>query len=150
MNHFQIELSREKSVETGIHDFFTVLEKKEQCSECEDMVDGYGGKTIETLPTILVVSLKRFGEAGEALSSKQEAPRSLDLTDHLSDEIDIPAKYELLAMVSCQGKSLAESEYSAVVLKDRKWIHMTSTETKEVGAEKVSSGFDPQILFYRV
>jgi len=59
------------------------------------------------------------------------------------------AKFELLAMVSCEGNSMAEGEYSAVVLKGSKWVHMTCSETTEVDADKVKSGFNPQILFFR-
>ena len=60
---------------------FTVLGGTKKCDECKKEVTGFTEVTMVNAPSVLVISLKRFGDDGAEVGQKQTAPLELDLTE---------------------------------------------------------------------
>jgi ubiquitin carboxyl-terminal hydrolase 4/11/15 len=123
------------------------------CGECKDHKQAFKKFDIWTMPSILVIHLKRFsyyrGVFREKLESFVDFPHDLDLTGKVkSCDSNTPLVYELYAISNHFG-GLGGGHYTAYCKhRDGKWYQYDDSHVSEVSSESVKTR-SAYVLFYK-
>ena len=118
---------------------------------------------IQTLPPVLVLTLKMFDDDGVVVVRKKKLPMKLNMDNYILRTTNMmleslpkeDCQYELYAVVSCHGPSLQECEYITTVKtlhiekKELYWVEYSRGKRKTVHHLKVLRDQIPQIVFYK-
>ncbi|OQV24374.1 Ubiquitin carboxyl-terminal hydrolase 4 [Hypsibius exemplaris] len=125
-----------------------------RCPVCKEEKAALKKLDFWRLPKYMFVHLKRFQYSRfyrEKLSTKVKFPRKgLDLSELLSNPLEVPALYDLVA-ISCHSGGLGGGHYWAVCknAEDNAWYKFDDTQVRPASDSDIENETNPYILVYR-
>ena len=151
-----LEISRAHSVQKALQRFTTgeVLDGQNsyKCPKQNKMVRAVKRMTIEDIPNILIIQLKRFefSRSGRKISKHVDFDQTLDLSPYMSDAPEKgSALYELYGVLVHQGYSMHSGHYFCYLkgTGGGEWHKFDDTRVHATSARN-AMGQSPYILFY--
>ena len=125
------------SISSLLEQYFAVETIKKKCDNCAEDVDTERTDTIQALPTILHIQLKRFETIGDAVTKNEisvQITPELNLKQFIHPDMDgyeyTTGQYVVKAVVSHLGSSVNVGHYTACVKRsDGEWYRTDDAET---------------------
>lgn len=119
------------------------------CSKCNRRVQAITKTSINRLPPILILHLKRFYIDAKTCTKNDTFVKydtELDLSDYVEEQIKEDAKYRLVAVGEHSG-TLTGGHYEAKVLQDGVWYNFSDNSVRECPESEVVNA-NGYILYY--
>ena len=131
-----------------------------ECRQCHKLRDGTKVLSLDTMPKLLMVRLKRFNAAGQKLCHAIRYPTRLDLDVYVAGYTEVYPEYQLYGVVVHEGSTLQGGHYSVYVKpidttaarlhNARRWVHANDAQVRECTDQLAQTQQGVAMLFYRL
>jgi len=142
----------------SIYDCLKAFVKPEQLKDTEKYICNFCGSTnsalkkftIDTLPSLLCLHLKRFTwDPRTKISNHIEFPFDLDLSEFTTIN-NKNSKYKLFSVISHHGKGTSYGHYTAHCLNNNEWMHYDDSRVVKSSENEVAKSQAYILFFNRV